>query len=379
MRIGIDARFLGSDGGIARYVKRLAENLECIDHENEYIIFLRRKNWNEYNPSNPRFSKQLADIPWYGIKEQLLMPFVIRRARVDLMHFPHWNMPLLYRGPFVVTIHDIILLRFPSKRATTRSHSTYLFKHLCYRAVLNHAVSAAKHILAPSEFTKNDVARALSISPKKITVTYEGVDAPNAPTSPEHARSVLNTFGIHEPYVLYIGVAYPHKNLEWLIEAISAYNTTHGARFQTVLSGRHNYFYERIKHRYAKHIRNNQLILTDFVPDDTISELFKNASAYISPSLYEGFGLPPLQACAYGTPVLSSNTTSMPEILGNAALYFDPTNVKDFCAKLFTILNDEKTRKEYIQNGLIRYQQFSWKKMAEMSLLVYKSAFGGNP
>lgn len=372
MRIGIDARFLGDDGGIARYVKRLVENLERIDHENEYVIFLRRKNWEEYRPANAHFTKQLADIPWYGLKEQLLMPFILRRARVDLMHFPHWNIPILFQGQFVVTIHDLILLHFPSTRSTTRSRLTYIFKYACYSAVLTKAVRSARHIIAPSEFTKNDIIKTLHIAPEKITVTYEGVDAPRARTSPEHTRAVLNTFGIHEPYVLYVGVAYPHKNLEWLIEAISTYNITYGEKLQTVLAGRHNYFYKRIKRAYAKLIHNNQLALTDFVPDDKISELFKNASAYIFPSLYEGFGLPPLQACAYETPVISSNKASLPEILGDAALYFDPANVEDFCSKLHIILNDKKTRAELIQNGLKRYQQFSWTKMAEMSLLVYK-------
>jgi len=372
MRIGIDARFLGDDGGIARYVKRLVENLERIDHENEYVIFLRLKNWEEYHPSNPHFTKQLADIPWYGFKEQLLMPFVVRRARVDLMHFPHWNIPLLYRGSFVVTIHDLILLHFPSKRASTRSRLTYFFKYTCYRALLKKATRASKHIIAPSEFTKHDIVRTLHVPPEKITVTYEGVDAPNANITPERAAVVLNTFGIQKPYVLYVGVAYPHKNLEWFIEAVSTYNTQHATKLQTVLVGAHNYFYERIKHENAGLIRDSLLVLTGFVSDSDIPALFNHASVYVFPSLYEGFGLPPLQACAYGTPILSSNKTSMPEILGNAALYFDPSDTMDFHNKLEMIMQDKKIRIELIQNGLKRYQQFSWVTMAKMCLPIYK-------
>lgn len=372
MRIGIDARFLGDEGGIARYVKRLVENLERIDHKNEYVIFLRRKNWEMYHPSRSNFTKQLADIQWYGLKEQILMPLIIWRAHVDIMHFPHWNIPLLCNAPFVVTIHDLILLHFPSTRATTRSRLTYFFKHACYRAILIRAVCASKHILAPSAFTKQDILQTFRVSPEKITITHEGVDAPHADVAPEKSRAILNKFGIQEPYVLYVGVAYPHKNIEWLIEAVSAYNIKHATKLQTVLVGAHNYFYERIKQTNANHIRENQIVLTGFVPDHDISVLFKHACAYVFPSLYEGFGLPPLQACAYGIPVLSSNKTSMPEILGNAAFYFDPANIDDFCAKLNTVLNDEKTRSQLIQNGLTRYQQFSWKKMAEKSLPIYK-------
>lgn len=372
MRIGIDARFLGDDGGIARYVKRLVENLEKIDRENEYVVFLRRKNWDEYTPSNSRFTKELADIPWYGLKEQILMPFVIRRAHVDCMHFPHWNIPLLYRGPFVATIHDLILLHFPSMRATTRSRLTYFFKHVCYRLLLMRAVRAAKHIMTPSEFTKQDIVQTLLVPSEKITVTPEGVDAPSADITPEHARTILRTYGIQEPYILYVGVAYPHKNLEWLITAVSAYNMRYSAKLQTVLVGTHNYFYERIKQDNTRLIHEKQLIVTGFVAENDISALFKHASAYVFPSLYEGFGLPPLQACAYGIPVLSSNKTCMPEILDNAALYFDPANMENFHSQLYAILNDKETRSKLIQNGLKRYQQFSWEKMAEMCLPIYK-------
>lgn len=372
MRIGIDARFLGDGGGIARYVKRLVENLEQIDRKNEYVIFLCRKNWNEFQPTNPHFSKKLADIPWYGLKEQMFLPFIFHRAQVDLMHFPHWNIPLLCREPFVITIHDLILLHFSSKRATTRSRLAYFFKHAAYRVILKYAVGKAKHIITPSQFTKNDITRTLRVSPEKITVIYEGVDAPRPPVNNEQTNTILNAYGIQKPYILYVGVAYPHKNLEWLIKTMSSYNARNAIKLQIALVGATNYFYERIKRAENQLIREKQLILTGFVPDQKISVLFRCASAYVFPSLYEGFGLPPLQALAYETPVISSNKGSMPEILGDAALYFDPLNGENFRAQLDVILHDEKTRARLIQNGRARYQQFSWTKMAKMSLLIYE-------
>lgn len=370
MRIGIDARFYGEAGGIARYTERLITELERVDHSNEYVIFLRDANWNSYTPSNPRFTKYRANVKWYGWVEQVYMPFHLRRARVNLMHFPHWNIPLCYRGAFVVTIHDLILFHFPSTRATTRSRILYVFKQWVYRRVIRHAARHARHIIVPSLHTKRDVMRLLCVAEQRISVTYEGVDAPPSARAPQDTQRLLSTYTIRTPYALYVGVAYPHKNLEWLIHAVTAYTVSHEP-LQLVLVGAPNYFYHRIAREFAPQIASKQLVLTGFVSDEDLAILFTHAATYVFPSLYEGFGLPPLQACAYSTPVLSSNRACMPEILGDAALYFNPTDMADFCAQLDTILHNKKTREKLVQNGLKRYQQFSWTKMAELTLRIY--------
>jgi len=137
IRIGIDARFYGpKQKGLGRYVQKLIENLEKKDLNNEYIIFIRKENWNKYHPTNPNFKKVLADYQWYTLSEQIFMPFKIRQSKVDLMHFPHFNVPILYRMPFIITIHDLILKRFPTRRASTMGPIKYWLKSLAYRLVI---------------------------------------------------------------------------------------------------------------------------------------------------------------------------------------------------------------------------------------------------
>ncbi|MEK9151989.1 MAG: glycosyltransferase, partial [Patescibacteria group bacterium] len=173
MRIGIDARFYGTIGkGLGRYVSELIRRLEEVDRDNEYLIFLRQANWDAYAPGNPRFRKVLAEFPWYGWSEQLWYPLWLKRFRIDLMHFPHFNVPFLYRRPFVVTIHDLILLSHPTPRATTLGPMLYRIKYAAYWLVIGRAVRDARAILTVSMYSKNEILRQFPAAGKKeITVT----------------------------------------------------------------------------------------------------------------------------------------------------------------------------------------------------------------
>ncbi|NIO20336.1 MAG: glycosyltransferase, partial [Candidatus Aenigmarchaeota archaeon] len=174
MRIGIDARFLGPAGtGIGRYTQRLLENLEQIDKENEYSVFLRRENFNLYKTANRNFRKVLADIPWYGIREQTTLPGIFKREELDLLHALHFNVPILYRGKFVVTIHDLIKTDWGGRGATTKSPLEYQVKRLGYHLVIRSAVGRAKKILTPSNYVKNRVVEVFGVDPGKVVVTYE--------------------------------------------------------------------------------------------------------------------------------------------------------------------------------------------------------------
>ena len=178
MRIGIDARFYGPVGkGLGRYTEKLVGYLERVaDPDDEFFVFLRKENFDVYVPGNPRFRKVLADYPWYSISEQIFFPFLLRKYRLDVMHFPHFNVPILYERPFVVTIHDLILLRFPTVRNTTRSRLTYKMKYLAYRLVIATAIRRAKVILTVSRFTERDILTAFPTAVGKTVVTYEGCD-----------------------------------------------------------------------------------------------------------------------------------------------------------------------------------------------------------
>ncbi|MBI4435155.1 glycosyltransferase, partial [Candidatus Uhrbacteria bacterium] len=247
MRIGIDARMLGPNvggGGLGRYVEELVHELGQLDHKNRYVLFLKQEN---VGTTSMKAEKRLADAHWYTLKEQLVMPRLIDREKLDLVHVPHWNVPLLMRTPFVVTIHDLILLEEPrSAKATTRHPLVFLFKRLAYRIVLRSALRRARAIIAVSQYTKSSILTHFPWVPaEKIHVVYEGLTRfPESldPLSPSRPAG---------PYFLYVGNAYPHKNLESLLHAFSFFHKLH-PKVRLVLAGRNDLFYERLKKELAQ-------------------------------------------------------------------------------------------------------------------------------
>ncbi|MEI6650488.1 MAG: glycosyltransferase family 1 protein [Candidatus Moraniibacteriota bacterium] len=369
MRVGIDARFYGSVGkGLGRYTAELIRHLETASHDDEFVIFLRKENFDEYEPSDARFHKVMADYPWYSFREQLLYPFLLRRHRLDLVHFPHFNVPLLYRRPFVVTIHDLILLRYPTVRNTTKSVLTYRVKFLAYRIAIGSAVKRARQILTVSKFTKRDIVSAYPASIGRITVAYEGCDLP----LPETGREALSEtgqksayHGILKPYFLYVGNAYPHKNLEAFIPLAKRFP---GVRF--LLVGKEDYFYRRLRAEVLK-AGVDTIVFAGYVPDDDLVRLYLGATGYVFPSLYEGFGLPTLEAMRFGVPVIAANRGSLPEILGDAALFFDPDDAESLFRQVDRVLTDPGTVTEYVAKGREHAARFRWDDLAKTSIRIY--------
>ncbi len=389
-RIGIDARLYGPVGkGLGRYTQEIVDNIIAIDRENEYVIFLRKENYHELRTDNPKVKKVLADIRWYTLAEQLLMPFYIWRARVDFMHFPHFNVPLLCPRKFIVTIHDLILIKYPTARATTLGPVIYKIKNWGYRAVILNALGRAQKVIAVSEFTKNDIAKTFRITPNKIVVTYEGVarlspNTDNPGDGIQDDKKTLFKYNIDKPFLLYVGNAYPHKNLEGLLRVFKRIideNQPEIRDLQLVLVGKDDYFYSRVSH-YAKKLSliensrtENPVIFSGYVPDSELEVLYKCALAYIFPSCYEGFGLPPLEAMAADCPVASSDKTCLPEVLGQAALYFDPENEDDMRGKIIRIITDGNLRENLVSRGQKQAGKYGWKECAEKTLEIYKTIF----
>ena len=371
IKIGIDARLFGpKQTGPGRYVQKLIENLEKIDLDNKYIIFLRKENWDEYHPQNPNFKKALADCHWYTLKEQIMMPFKIRQAKVDLMHFPHFNAPIFCFKPFVVTIHDLILKRFRTRRDSVSEPFLYWFKNLAYHLVIYSAVKRSKKIIAISNYTKKDILKYFKVNPKKIKVVYEGVpDNPRTVIENDvlGTRTSFSGRSLNKPYLLYVGNAYPHKNLERLIMAFNGLNKKNG--MQLVLAGRLDYFYKKIQKRFSGF---KNIVFTDFVLDKDLPILYQNASLYVFPSLCEGFGLPPLEAMTFQVPVVCSKATCLPEILGSAAVYFNPEDIEDIAEKIWMVLEDKNLQEKLKIEGNKRIKKYSWLKMAEEILREYR-------
>ncbi|PIW37230.1 MAG: hypothetical protein COW24_01315 [Candidatus Kerfeldbacteria bacterium CG15_BIG_FIL_POST_REV_8_21_14_020_45_12] len=381
MRIGIDARFFGGEQskGLGRYTQKLIEYLAEHDQENEYVIFLQPESLPQWHIKNTNFTVVEAPYHWYSIAEQIFMPWKIFRAKVDFMHFPHFNVPLLYRAPFIATIHDLIIIHFPTERATTLGPLLYKFKHWAGSRVMQHAVKRSQHIITVSEFSKRDISEYYKIDPSKITVTYEAAEHTTRSKPNDNSIAILKKYGIKSLYVLYVGNAYPHKNLEVLLQVMKQLQDREtDPSFRLVLVGKEDYFYSRLKQEaWAMNI-DDRVIFTDFVPDEELASLYSEALAYIFPSRYEGFGLPPLEAMHYGTPVLAANTSCLPEILGDAAIYFDPNDISGIIKSIQQVIDEPATRQNLIERGLIQADRYSWKRMMKQTIAVYQT-YGKTP
>lgn len=374
MRIGIDARMFGArNAGIGRYIEQLVTYLQKIDTRNHYILFLKKENFDTVYISNNNFSKVLADIHWYGWEEQITFSSIIEKASIDVMHFPHWNIPLSYTAPYVLTLHDLIMYHYPRKEASTLGPLAYWVKDKVMRRVVAHAVKHAAHIFVTSEFTKYDAHNTLKVPLENMNVIYQApLILPSL--SEEKKYEVFQKFSIVKPYVLYVGSAYPHKNVEGLLKAWELFNRTHTKDHQLVLAGKENYFYKRIKDTMPLVIKDS-VVFTNFVDDHELSVLYKNAELFVFPSFYEGFGLPPLEAMNAGVPVLSSNRACMPEVLGQGALYFDPEDY-DACANaMHNVLTDHDLRAEILENARVELKRYSWENLANQTLSIYDRFF----
>lgn len=379
MKIGIDARLYGPlDKGIGRYTQKIIQQIEHLDQENEYFIFLRRENFDllscakasEGRYVNPHFHKILADYPLYSFKEQILLPLKLKKYHLDLVHFPHYNVPILYRGKFVITIHDLIHLKF-NRQATTRFWPFYFLKYLFSRLITRLAIKRAIKILTVSEFVKNQIISYYKVNPNKITVIYEATNMAKKilPTNIQYPIS-----GIQYPYLLYVGNAYPHKNLERLLQAFKLVtDKLPTTNYKLILVGKIDYFYQRLKKMVQELKLDERVIFAGAISDQELTNLYQNALAYVFPSLMEGFGLPGLEAMSHNCPVLSSNAGSLPEIYGKAAFYFDPIDTNDIAEKIKKIITEPDLREKLKKLGLEQVKKFSWKSCAEKTLKIYKS------
>lgn len=383
MIIGIDARFYG-EAGPGRYVKNLLLELEKIDDENRYVVFLKKAGFAGYSSNNSRFRKVLADYPWYSLSEQILLPLKIWSAKVDLMHFTQFNIPVFWLGNFVVTIHDMIMHEFSTERQTTRSRISHWLKKSVFLFVFNTACLRAKKILVPSAATKGDLIHKIGLRPEKIIITYEGIDTSFKEAAEKSSETdltdqkVLLKYRVKKPYVLYVGSMYPHKNLERLVTAFGILSKRYAFPGQLVLVGKESYFSKRLRKFITEHGLSERITFpataadSGYLSDTEAVSFFRQAAVYVFPSLKEGFGLSPLEAMALGIPTAVSQISAMPEICGDAALFFDPCCPEDIAEKLNRLLSDEALRSKLVGAGYTRVKFFSWTKMAELTLAAYR-------
>lgn len=369
-KVGIDTR-LWNETGVGRYIRNLVLQLQKIDKENEYVLFVRSQDKDSIQNIlvNSKWSFEIADIHWHSVEEQLKFGKLIEDKQLDLMHFPYFSVPVRFKGKFVLTIHDLILHQFPTGKASTKSQIVYWFKHMAYKYVISQAAKKAEKIITVSFATKEEIIKQLKVPSSKIFVTYEGVDEKIV----DEKESLKD---LPSKYFLYVGNAYPHKNLERLVSSFNLL-TQSMSDIKLILVGKEDFFYKRLKRNVKKLNLVDKVLFMTSVSDAKLAALYENALALVLPSLMEGFGLPVIEAMAQNCLVAVSDIPVFHEIAKDAAIYFNPQDVQSIKNVLESIAKgdvpDETKKKE---KGKQLAATFSWKKMAEETQKIYQSCLG---
>lgn len=371
MKIGIDSRMYGAKAttGIGVYIKNLADELFKLDQENEYVLFMKDPEYSEFLVPNSRITKVKIDVPWYSLKEQLVMPKILKKHQLDLMHFPHFNVPILYTGKYLVTIHDITPKFFPGPLVRKS-----LIRKLGYNLVFKTGLSKAKKIITISNYTKQNIIKHFNANPDKIIITHLGFNQnlTNQITD-QKIKEIKNKLNITKPFLFYVGVWRDHKNLPGLVKAFNILKSKYNLDIQLVLAGSQDDRYPEIKQEINQSKYKSDIITPGFIEDSDLPLLYKAAKLFILPSYAEGFGLVALEAQSLNTPVIASNTTSLPEILEGSAVYFNPDDVHNMAEVINKVLADKSLYSDLQQKGLAQVKKYSWQTTARQTLSVYQN------
>ncbi len=373
MLIGIDARLYGLEhAGLGRYVMRLVEDVLKLDKKNHYVLFLKKEHAEKFK-NRKRVKVVVTNIPIYSLAEQTILPFVFAKEKLDLLHVPHFNAPLIYDGKMILTIHDLIKHDSKGPETTTRHRWLYNIKRFGYLVLTSGIAGRADHILVPSNFVKEDVAKRLHVPLEKITVTYEAAagSIKEVALTDEDKVHLLNKYHLSQPFIVYTGSVYPHKNVDVLVNAIGKHNQNKEVDLQLALICSRSVFWERLNKKITDKNLQNWIKLLGFVDDEDVSKLYSLALALVHPSKMEGFGLTGLEAMSVGLPVISSNASCLPEVYGDAALYFNPNDVDDLVSCLETFIKDGDLRSSMATRGYLQARKFSWQKMAKETIAAY--------
>lgn len=363
MRIVVDARLFGiRHTGIGRYSQNLVENLSKKVTEHQ-LFLITHKNAEISSTKNLQVIK--TDIAYYGFSEQYKLIKLIDSLSPDLVHFTHFNHPIFYNKPFVVTIHDLIKSDYKDHSASTRNKAVYEIKHFVYGKVVGHAVKKSKAIITPSGYTKE---RILSYYPKtnpsKIITVYEGADQFQSLSTQKLLE--YKNYSIKSPFCLYVGNSYPYKNLSVAVDAIKKIPD-----LQFVVVSRNNSNLSQLKSQAPD---RQKFVFLENLTDVELASLYRRAKFFLFPSLSEGFGVPGLEAMAMRTPLISSNAGPLPEVYGKAALYFDPHSSKDLIRQITFLMSDYSAKKTTLNKAAaFQLKKYSWQKTAEDTLKVYES------
>lgn len=358
MHIAIDARIINSSTG--RYIERLLTHLEQLNSPHQFTVLVRKKDKDYWTPTKPNFTVKVADYANYSFAEQIGFYFYLKRLKPDLVHFCMPQQPLLYRGDVVTTIHDLNLIRITENEGMSKP--VLKFKQAIFRRLLHSVIERSARIIVPTDYTKQDVLDFHPTEKNRIVRTYEAAESLSAKTEPvDEYRG--------KKFIITVGRPEPYKNQRGVIRAHQLLIKKHPDLHLVIIGKRDSVSYKLEKECMDRGYE--QIDFFGFASDEQLVWFYKHCAAYVFPSFMEGFGLHGLEAMLYGAPVASSNATCLPEVLGDAALYFDPADSQEMAQKIHTILNNPKLRKELVARGHEQVKKYSWERMARQTLAVY--------
>lgn len=364
MQIGIDARLMRHQpAGISRYTWHLLHALAQLDQDDEFVIFQHRKHRDQLI-EQANFRRATLFAPVHTRLEQVMLPVELKRFPLDLIHATDFIPPLHSNIPAVITVHDLAFLHWP--HFLTKDSARYYGQ-------IDRAVHHSKHIIVPSESTKHDLVGQLGAPDAKVSVIYEAADPRFQPLPiAETRRAMATKFKIPESYIFFVSTIEPRKNVNGLLQAfrilVDRYDIGDTG---LVLAGSKGWLYEETMEIVTKLNLTDRTFFLGRVRDDDLQKLYVGARCHVHPALYEGFGLPPLEAMACGTPTIVSNVGSLPEVVNDAALLVNPRDHEEIAVAMSRLLLDQDLHAELTQKGLQQANCFSWDRAARKTLEVY--------
>lgn len=372
MKLLIDARFWRKEtGGIGRYSRELVHELLKLKTDDEFHMLIRELDVDQFDITDKRVTKHVTTIGHYTIAEQLKLPGFIDTIGPDLVHYLNFNQPLFADRPRVTTMHDLTMKYFPAGRSQTNP-----LRQFAFNQVMRHAAHSDR-VIAVSRATKIDVVRDLKPDPEKVRVIYEAADSRFKPRPKAELAAFCKRAGLRKPYILFVNQWRPHKGLPELIAAFDVLKGKYKLPHQLVITGKANPLFPDIPASIEASKFRGEILLPGFVADEDLPRYYAAADVTAFPSFYEGFGLGVLESMQSGTPVVCTNTSSIPEVAGDAGYYVEPKDVQALAGGLKAVLGDQKLRAKFSKAGIEQAKQFSWARMAKETYAVYEELLAG--
>lgn len=371
MRIGIDARIVYySQAGIGQYVCRLVEGLSQVETDEEFVLLLNRKDHSSW-VRHGRFRVRRLWTPSHHRLEQWTLPVETALARLDLLHSPDFIPPFRRTCQSVITIHDLAFMLYPDLLTSDSAR---------YYGQIRQAVQSTDHIIAVSDSTKDDVIRLLDVPAERITVVHEAANPVFRPVRDSVALDAIRQkYGLSDPFLLFVGTLEPRKNLPELLHALHLIRKRRGPIVSLAVVGGRGWLYETIFGTTEALKLKDAVHFLGRVPTEDLMLLYNAATCFVLPSRYEGFGLPVLEAMCCGTPVVASNISSLPEVVGDAGLLVSPDNAEAWARAIEEVVSSPELRERMREKGLQRARRFTPARMARETLAVYRRVAGQLP